>query len=35
VVQSLVFKVGMPVSDYHLGFIEQDKVQHCWPAVVD
>ena len=34
-VQSLLFKVGVPVSDYHLVFIEEGKIQHRWPAVVD
>jgi len=35
VVQSLVFEVGVPVTDYDLVLVEEGKVQHSWSAVVD
>jgi len=35
VVQSLMFEVGMPVADCDLVLVEEGKVQHGWPAVVD
>jgi len=35
VVQSLVFEVGMPVPDCDLVLIEEGKVQHSQPAIVD
>jgi len=35
VVQSLVFKVGMPIADYNLFLAEEGKTQHGWSVVVD
>ena len=34
-VQSLVFKVGMPIADYNLFLAEEGKTQHGWSVVVD
>jgi len=34
-VQSLVFEVGVPVADYDLVLLEEGKVQHRWPAIID
>ena len=34
-VQSLVFEVGVPVADCDLVLVEEGKVQHGWPAVID
>jgi len=35
VVQGLVFEMGVPVTDCDLILVEEGKVQHSWPAVVD
>ena len=34
-VQSLVFKVGVPVADCDVVLVEEGKVQHGWSAIVD
>jgi len=33
-VQSLVFKVGVPVGNCDLVLVEEDKVWYGWPVVV-
>jgi len=35
VVQSLVFKIHVPVPDCDLVLVEEDEVQYGWPAVVE
>jgi len=35
VVQSLVFEMGVPVTDCDLVLVEKGKVQHGWAVVVD
>jgi len=35
VVQSLVFEVGVPVAGCDSVLVEESKVQHGWPTVVD